>query len=124
MHEFFPLFAMLGTFRPPSLMLTVSGVVAHHTPGSLSAMPPSNAPSSTASKPGKRGGGGGGSGNPSDGSDASIPIDALARAFSQNFVLVPIANQESGGIASSHTIENHAMAGRYYVQADAMRFVG
>lgn len=81
-------------------------------------MPPSNAPTDKSSN--RRGG----SSNPADGGDPSIPADALGRAFSQNFVLVPIAGQEAGGLASAHTIEGHAIAGRYYVQADTMRFVG
>lgn len=101
-------------FRPPSLLLTVTGVVAHHTPGSLSALPPSNAPVSSTKKRG---------GNPADGSDPSVPMSSLGQAFSQNFVLVHQEHRDSG-IASSHTQDGQTMTGRFFVQADTFRFVG
>lgn len=99
----------------PSLLLTVTGIVAHHTPGSLSAMPHSNAPNSTTNKRG---------GNAADGSDASVSIDSLPRAFSQNFILVHQGDKEGGVNCSSGADDKRPIVGRFFVQADTLRFVG
>lgn len=80
-------------------------------------MQQSNAPNSSSNSGKSRG-------HPSDGGDSSIPVDSLARAFSQNFVLVPQASQETGGINVSATLEGKVISGRFFVQADAFRFTG
>ncbi|PWN27924.1 NTF2-like protein [Jaminaea rosea] len=134
-------------FAAPSILVTVSGVVTHHTPNSASALPPSNAPesSSTRTKGGRY--------------DSSLPLDSLPRAFSQNFVLVnDPEGKGDGGVVVSWDSSNSVAAnggpgsgsgggkksggggggssadvlraaaptitGRFFVQADQLRFVG
>ncbi|PWN87838.1 hypothetical protein FA10DRAFT_269122 [Acaromyces ingoldii] len=103
-----------GTFQAPSLLITATGVVAHHTPSSLSAMPPSNAPASSTSSSRR--------GVPAEGSDPSVPIDSLPRAFSQNFVLVNNPQGEGGVNCSAG--DEKPIVGKYFIQADTLRFVG
>lgn len=105
-----------GLFVVPSLLLTVSGIVAHHTPGSLSAMPPSNAPTSTTNN--RRGT------NAGDGSDPDVPIESLPRAYTQNFILVHQGDKEGGVNCSSTQDNTRPIVGRFFVQADTFRFVG
>jgi hypothetical protein len=93
-------------------------VVAHHTPDALSALPASNAPNSASSSTNKRGG------NAADGSDPSVPVDSLPRFFTQNFILVNRADKEGGVNCSSGTDDSHPIVGRFFVQADTLRFVG
>ncbi|CAO1630118.1 unnamed protein product [Jaminaea pallidilutea] len=127
-----------GSFHPPSLLVTVAGVVTHHTPTSASALPPSNAPQSRNR-----------SGNQAA-QDPSLPLDALPRAFSQSFVLVhdpegkgqggvlvswdantsmtlSSSNNKGGrsnGQSQAQSQQAPTIHGRYFVQADQMRFVG
>lgn len=107
-----------GTFNVPSLLLTVSGTVAHHTPQSLSSKPPSNAPRSAANARG-------GKPRAADGFDPDAPIDSHPRVFSQNFVLVP-APQAEGGVhcAGGENKDGQALSAKFFVQADTFRFVG
>lgn len=109
-------------------MLSVSGVVTHHAPGSVTTLPETNAPRSVQGKRNKRAA--------SDYGDA--PIESLPRAFSQNFVLVP--GQSDGGVNVSVPLapanyNNSAssfpppppqilLAGQLFVRADSFRFVG
>lgn len=92
----------------------MTGIVAHHTPGSLSAIAPSNAPISSSNK----------RANAADGSDPSISIEALPRAFAQDFILVHQGDKEGGVNCSYSSDEAIPMVGRFFVQADTMRFVG
>ncbi|KAN0062911.1 hypothetical protein ACQY0O_004732 [Thecaphora frezii] len=113
------------TATSPSLLLSVSGTVAHHTPESRSAQPASNAPKSSSAAPSKR--------------DADAPMASLPRAFAQNFVLVPMSallraegappgHTLEGGVSASTTSGKEAsavtVADKYFVQADTFRFVG
>ena len=104
-------------------MLTVEGIVTHHTPDSVSAQPVSNAPKSASTNvKGKRGRQGGGA--PINYVDA--PIESLPRAFSQNFSLVSLP-QEDGGVNCSGGDERAGfptLVGKFFVQADSTRFVG
>jgi hypothetical protein len=82
-------------------------------------MPQSNAPKSTGKRAASTSG-------PTDGSDSSVPLESLARAFSQNFVLVSQTQEQqaSGGVSASFTQDGKTIAGRFFVQADTFRFVG
>ncbi|KAJ1019328.1 related to ntf2-related export protein 1 [Ustilago bromivora] len=113
-----------ATFVPPSLILTVSGTVSHHTPESSSALAPttSTAPkSATASTHGA---------NRNRGNfDPDAPITSHPRAFSQNFVLVDAAQVGAGegGVACASTTGKDGsitLSGKFFVQADNFRFVG
>ncbi|PWN46884.1 NTF2-like protein [Violaceomyces palustris] len=116
-------------YQPPSVILTVTGTVSHHTPESQSAKPESNAPKSTTV---------GGGGRKRD-FDPDAPISSHPRSFSQSFVLVNVPGQAEGGIACSSTIQQGPANGnkvnkdpsnqivlnaRYFAQADSFRFVG
>ncbi|KDN38701.1 NTF2-like protein [Tilletiaria anomala UBC 951] len=111
-------------WQVPSLMLTVSGVVTHHTPDSISAQPVSNAPKAATSTGKGKGKARGGGSAPQNWVDA--PIDSLPRAFSQSFVLVNLP-QEDGGVNCSGGDNKGGMqplVGKFFVQADNVRFVG
>ncbi|CAO1630120.1 unnamed protein product [Sympodiomycopsis kandeliae] len=113
-----------ATTQAPSLMLTVSGIVTHHTSKSYTTLPPDSAPNSKRK-------------STTIGSDPSLPLDSLPRSFSQNFVLVDQkAETQEGGIviASEDQSSNNkngkeqqqqqGITGRYFVLADNFRFVG
>ncbi|KAJ9475572.1 Nuclear transport factor [Pseudozyma hubeiensis] len=121
-----------ASFSPPSILLTVSGTVSHHTPESSSALNPSTTSSSSAPKSATSSTHGA---NRNRGNfDPDAPITSHPRAFSQNFVLVDIAAvggavgaAGDGGVACSSATGKDAsvtLSGRYFVQADSFRFVG
>jgi NTF2-related export protein 1/2 len=89
------------------MLLTVNGIVTHHTPGSSSVVSGASAPSSNAPRSAK------------EAHAEQVPYEALPRAFSQSFVLISDL-QRDGGIAAVEA-DMHA---RYFVQADQFRFVG
>ncbi|PWY99300.1 NTF2-like protein [Testicularia cyperi] len=125
-----------ANFIAPSILVTVSGLVSHHTPESQSARPASNAPkSATATHTTSR----------SKGNfDPDAPIASHPRAFSQNFVLVDSANFSAGlagapdaalllppaadgGVpfnSASGKDGSVKMNAKFFVQADSFRFVG
>ncbi|EPQ27230.1 uncharacterized protein PFL1_05153 [Pseudozyma flocculosa PF-1] len=122
-----------STATPPSLLLTVSGLVSHHTPESRSAQPPSNAPKSSSAA------GGSSASAKKGGFDPDAPISSHPRCFSQSFLLVPsqavLAAQGAaagqtidGGVSASSTSGKDGtgvtIADKYFVQADTFRFVG
>ncbi|ETS65173.1 hypothetical protein PaG_00238 [Moesziomyces aphidis] len=114
-----------GNFTAPSVMLTVSGTVSHHTPESASALATTAPKSATASTHGA---------NRNRGNfDPDAPVASHPRAFSHNFVLVDATNiaqvvqTGEGGVAVSMTTGKDAqitLSAKYYVQADSFRFVG
>ncbi|KDQ15675.1 hypothetical protein BOTBODRAFT_31560 [Botryobasidium botryosum FD-172 SS1] len=85
--------------RPPSLLITVSGIVTHG--------PQTSANGS---------GGAGGSSQPPTGLTPPKTVDAAPRVFSQTFILVP---DDTPGRAAAPTGEP-----TYYIGSDTMRFVG
>ncbi|WFD44038.1 hypothetical protein MPSI1_002703 [Malassezia psittaci] len=114
----------------PSLLLVVSGTVAHYTPESLaktenSAPKSASAPAGAATSKRKF--------------DADAPLSTHPRVFSQSFVLVSGARSGAeGGVpfvwtpnrpasknkgSSTDTRASKTVA-RYFIQADALRFVG
>ncbi len=104
-------------------MLTVQGVVTHHTPDSITAQPQSNAPKASAPPKGKGKGRSGGA--PINFVDA--PIDSLPRQFSQNMILVNLPEADGGVNArGGDDKQPHLppLAGKFFVQADNFRFVG
>ncbi|PWN44222.1 NTF2-like protein [Ceraceosorus guamensis] len=100
-----------GVRRAPSVMITVTGVVTHHIPGSASTMAPTNAPKSA-----------GGS------SIKDLPLEALPRTFHQSFLLTPQpthgtnAPVPDGGVNCA--TGDGVWAARLFVQADNFRFIG
>ena len=125
----------LNTLTPdrrdaPSLLLVVSGTVAHYTPESLatnasSAPKSATMPASAAVSKRKF--------------DADAPLSTHPRVFSQSFVLVNGngSNTEGGvpfvwtqsrsvskGKSSSADTDGQKTVARYFIQADALRFVG
>lgn len=124
----------LAEFTLPSLMLTVSGVVTHHTPGSITTLGDTGAPKSALGNKKRRAN-----------ELSHLPLDSLPRAFSQNFVLVPQPNTP-GGVNVNVSLtpatipetqptvpgENGlpappptlVLAAQVFVQADSFRFVG
>ncbi|PKI84049.1 hypothetical protein MVES_001903 [Malassezia vespertilionis] len=111
----------------PSMLLLVSGTVAHYTPESL-ATNKTNAPKSaitTGTKTKQK-------------FDADTPVTSLPRVFSQTFVLINGAGTNAeGGVPFVWTQSRSASKGksatetskaktvaRYFIQADSMRFVG
>lgn len=113
----------------PSLFLVVSGTVAHYTPESLatndsSAPRSASLPASASASKRKF--------------DAEAPLSTHPRVFSQSFVLVngtgtgteggvPFvwtqSRSASKGKSSSETSGQKTVA-KYFIQADALRFVG
>ncbi|SPO31227.1 related to ntf2-related export protein 1 [Ustilago trichophora] len=111
-----------SNFTPPSILLTVSGTVSHHTPESSSALNPTTttAPkSATSSTHGA---------NRNRGNfDPDAPISSHPRAFSQNFVLIDAQQVGEGGVAVSNATGKDGsvvLTAKFYVQADSFRFVG
>mgnify|MGYP000409739496 CR=1 FL=1 len=105
-------------------MLTVQGVVTHHTPDSISAQPQTNAPKSVSATNNKGKGKARGGAPPTNFVDA--PIESLPRAFSQNFILVNLP-QADGGVNCQGGEDKEGMQpllGKFLVQADNFRFVG
>ncbi|SHO78735.1 Uncharacterized protein MSYG_3082 [Malassezia sympodialis ATCC 42132] len=110
----------------PSLLLVVSGTVAHYTPESIVTKDPSNAPKSATST-------GGGSKKKFD---ADAPIESYPRVFSQTFVLINGAGTNTeGGVpfvwtpAKNNKNKNQTdpdlrTVAKYFIQADSLRFVG
>lgn len=113
----------------PSLLLNVSGTVAHYTPESLatnesSAPKSASAPASAAASKRKF--------------DAEAPLSTHPRVFSQSFVLINGAGANAeGGVPFVWTQSRSAAKGKsssdaggqktvakYFIQADALRFVG
>lgn len=113
----------------PSLMLVVSGTVAHYTPESLAtndggAPKSASAPASASASKRKF--------------DAEAPLSTHPRVFSQSFVLVNGSGTNAeGGVPfvwtqsrsaskgkSSAEAEGQKTVARYFIQADALRFVG
>lgn len=114
------LFSTTASFTPPSITLSVSGTVSHHTPESSSALNPSTstAPKSATSSTH-------GANRNRTNFDPDAPISSHPRAFSQNFVLVP--TDAEGGVACSSNVGKEGsvtLTGKYVVQADSFRFVG
>lgn len=126
-----PFLPSAATFSPPSILLTVSGTVSHHTPESSSALNPSSTSSSSAAPKSATSSTHGANRNRGN-FDPDAPITSHPRAFSQNFVLVDIAAvggtaSGDGGVACSSATGKDAsvtLSGRYFVQADSFRFVG
>ncbi|EST08303.1 Nuclear pore RNA shuttling protein Mtr2 [Kalmanozyma brasiliensis GHG001] len=108
-----------ASFTPPSITLSVSGTVSHHTPESSSALHPStSAPKSATSSTH-------GVNRNRTNFDPDAPITSHPRAFSQNFVLVNTDGE--GGVACSSNVGKEGsvtLTGKYVVQADSFRFVG
>lgn len=126
--------APLANFTPPSILLTVSGTVSHHTPESSSALNPTT--TSTSSAPKSATSSTHGANRNRGNFDPDAPISSHPRAFCQNFVLVDAANATGGqvgqqvgegGVAVSNATGKDAsvvLSGKFYVQADSFRFVG
>lgn len=108
----------------PSLLLTVSGTVAHYTPESLLTKP-GNAPKSASA-----------TGSSKKKFDADAPLESHPRVFSQTFVLINGAGTNTeGGVPfvwtppKSTKNKNQPQTdartvAKYFVQADSFRFVG
>lgn len=109
----------------PSLLLTVSGTVAHYTPESL-AVNPSNAPKSATA----------GTSSSRRKFDADAPIESHPRVFSQSFVLINGAGTNAeggvpfvwmpnkGGKGNNKGAPESRTVAKYFIQADCFRFVG
>ncbi|KIS66504.1 uncharacterized protein UMAG_10758 [Mycosarcoma maydis] len=116
-----------ASFTPPSILLTVSGTVSHHTPESSSALNPSTSTAPKSATSSTHGA------NRNRGNfDPDAPLTSHPRAFSQNFVLVNAATAGAGGIGEGGVAFSSAtgkdasitLSAKYVVQADSFRFVG
>ncbi|CAO1632877.1 unnamed protein product [Parajaminaea phylloscopi] len=143
-----------GVFAAPSLLVTVTGVVTSHTPDSASALPPSNAPQSSSRPRKGNGQGvdpslpleslprafsqnfvlvndpeGKGDGGVLVSWDASASAAAAAAAAaagkrSQHHGGHAAGNNNKNGTGDGEPSPAMMVHGRFFVQADHLRFVG